>query len=47
MFVVGEVCTFTDLPSKSQAKVEINATRGPTVTVLSSLESSYYGNIGR
>ena len=45
VFVVGEVCTFTDLSDKSQAKVEINATQGPTVTVISTLESSYYKNV--
>ena len=45
LFTVGEVCTFTDLSDKSQAKVEINATQGPTVTVISTLDSSYYENV--
>ena len=45
LFTVGEVCTFTDLSDKAQAKVEINATQGPTVTVISTLESSYYENV--
>ena len=45
VFVVGEVCTFSDLSDKPQAQVEINATQGPTVTVISTLESSYYKSL--
>jgi len=47
VLVKADKCTFSDLVAggQDQAKVEMNATLGPTVTVISTLDSSYYENI--